>query len=223
MKKHEKWLRRLPLIIGILLTLIIAVTIYFIQGQFDKPVQTKKQVQQIAIIQPPPPPPPPPPPEEKLPEPEPEPIEEPEPENEPESLPDEADALAGDDLGLDAEGAAGSDSFGLLGKKGGRGLLGGSSGSAILWYGTQVKRNLEEELQALLADSGASKERYSVLLSIWISADGHVSRAELVGSSGKADVDQSIKAVLPKLRISIGKAPPENMPQPLKIKLTSTI
>lgn len=223
MKKHEKWLRRLPLIIGILLTLIIAVTIYFIQGQFDKPVQTKKQVQQIAIIQPPPPPPPPPPPEEKLPEPEPEPIEEPEPENEPESLPDEADALAGDDLGLDAEGAAGSDSFGLLGKKGGRGLLGGSSGSAILWYGTQVKRNLEEELQALLADSRASKERYSVLLSIWISADGHVSRAELVGSSGKADVDQSIKAVLPKLRISIGKAPPENMPQPLKIKLTSTI
>ncbi len=223
MKRYERWLRYLPMGIGVLLVLIIAAAIYYLQGQFEKPAQTKKQVQQIVVVQPPPPPPPPP--EEKIPEPEPEPIEEPEPEEEPESFPDEsdADAPAGDDLGLDAEGGAGSDGFGLLGKKGGRGLLGGTGGSTILWYGGQVKRSLEEELQVLLAGTNARKVNYSVLLNVWIGADGRISRAELANSSGKVDVDQSIKAVLAKLRIAVGKPPPENMPQPLKIKLTSTI
>ncbi len=224
MRKNEPWLRRLPIIIGVSLALSIVAVIYYIQSQFDKPVQTKKPVQQITVIRPPPPPPPPPP-EEKIPEPEPQPIEEPQPDSEPEPSPDDtdADAPAGDELGLDAEGAAGSDGFGLLGKKGGRGLLGGGGGNAILWYGNQVKQSLEEELQTLLADSGARKERYSVLLNIWINPDGRIGRAELIGSSGKKDVDQSIQAALPKLRIAIGKAPPQNMPQPLKIKLISRI
>ncbi|UJO99624.1 MAG: hypothetical protein LZF64_10565, partial [Nitrosomonas sp.] len=93
MKKNEHWLRRLPIIIGVILAVSIVAVIYYIQSQFDKPVQTKKPVQQITVIQPPPPPPPPPP-EEKIPEPEPQPIEEPEPESEPEPSPDDSDADA---------------------------------------------------------------------------------------------------------------------------------
>ena len=221
MDKYKRCLRNLPLLIGIVLTLIIAVAVYFLQDTFRKPAQTKKQIQQITMIQPPPPPPPPPPPEQKPPEAEPEKVPEPDPEKEPEPAPEAAEEPAGEELGVDAEGGAGSDGFGLLGKKGGRGLLGGTGGSAILWYGGQVKRELEAELQSKLADSSARKSAYTVQLNIWIAADGSVNRAELSGSSGKPDVDQAIRAALPNVRFSLSKPPPENMPQPLKIRVTS--
>ncbi|EIC28277.1 MULTISPECIES: energy transducer TonB family protein [Methylomicrobium] len=223
MDSRKQWLKRLPMIIGGVLALLIAVGVYWIQGLFEKPLQPKKQIQQITVIQPPPPPPPPP--EQKPPEPEPEPekVPEPEPEEEPPPEPDEAEQPPGEELGVDAEGGAGSDGFGLVGKKGGRGLLGGSGGSAILWYGGQVKRRLEGEIQTLLAGSPAGKAAYSVLLNVWVGADGRVSRAELASGSGKSDIDQSIRSALPKLRFALSKAPPENMPQPLKIKVTSRI
>ncbi|MBL1265983.1 energy transducer TonB family protein [Methylomicrobium sp. RS1] len=223
MDRRKIWLKRLPAIIGGILTLLIAVGVYRLQGMFEKPLQAKKQIQQITVIQPPPPPPPPP--EQKPPEPEPEPekVPEPEPEEEPKPEPDEAEQPPGEELGVDAEGGAGSDGFGLVGKKGGRGLLGGSGGSAILWYGGQVKRRLEGEMQSLLAGTPAGKTAYSVLLNVWIGADGRVSRAELDSGSGKPEVDQSIRSALPKLRFALSKAPPENMPQPLKIKVTSRI
>ncbi len=220
MERYQRWLRNLPLLIGIVLTLIIAVAVYFVQDMFQKPAQVKKQVQQITMIQPPPPPPPP---EQKPPEAEPEklPEPEPEPEKEPEPAPEAAEEPAGEDLGVDAEGGAGSDGFGLLGKKGGRGLLGGSGGSAILWYGGLVKRGLEEELRNQLADSNAGKTAYTVQLNIWITSDGSVNRAELSGSSGKPEVDRAIRAALPKVRFSLPKPPPENMPQPLRIRVMS--
>jgi TonB family protein len=221
MDKHQRWLRNLPVLIGVVLTLVIAVAVYFLQDRFQKPAQPKKQMQQITMIQPPPPPPPPP--EQKPPEPEPEQekLPEPEPEKEPEPAPEEAQEPAGEALGVDAEGGAGSDGFGLVGKKGGRGLLGGSGGSAILWYGGQVKRGLEEELQNKLADSSARKTAYTVQLNIWIAPDGSVNRAEMASSSGKPDVDQAIRAALPSVRFTLPKPPPENMPQPLKIRVTS--
>lgn len=223
MDRYKRWLRNLPLLIGIVLTLVIAIAVYFLQDTFQKPAQTKKQIQQITMIQPPPPPPPPPPELQKPPEAEPEKLPEPEPEKEPEPAPEEAEEPAGEELGVDAEGGAGSDGFGLLGKKGGRGLLGGSGGSAILWYGGQVKRELEAQLQSKLVDSSIGKSAYTVQLNIWIAAGGSVNRVELSGSSGKPDVDQAIRAALPSVRFSLPKAPPENMPQPLKIRVTSRI
>lgn len=215
-------LRFLPLLIAIAATLLIAVAVYFLQDMFRKPAQAKKQIQQVTLIQPPPPPPPPPP-EQKPPEPEPEPEKLPEPEKEPEPAPEPAEEPAGEELGVDAEGGAGGDGFGLMGKKGGRGLLGGSGGSAILWYGGQVKRGLEEALQKSLADSSARQEAYTVQLQVWVNSDGSVGRAELSGSSGKADVDQAIRAALAGMHFTLPKAPPPEMPQPLQVRVTSRL
>lgn len=221
MDKYKRWLRHLPVLIGLALTLAIVVAVYMLQDIFKKPVQQKKQVQQVTMIQPPPPPPPPPP-EQKPPEPEPEPEKLPEPEPEPEPKPEEAQEPPGEELGVDADGTAGSDGFGLIGKKGGRGLLGGSGGNAILWYGGQVKRGLEEALQKLL-DETARNAGYTVYLKVWVNTDGSVNRAELAQASGKKEVDESMKAALEKLSFTLPKPPPENMPQPIKIRLTSKI
>ncbi len=223
MDKYKRWLRHLPVLIGLALALAIVVAVYMLQDLFKKPVQQKKQVQQITMIQPPPPPPPPPP-EQKPPEPEPEveKLPEPEPELEPEPKPEEAQEPPGEDLGVDADGTAGADGFGLVGKKGGRGLLGGSGGNAILWYGGQVKNALEEGLQKLL-DEKARNAAYTVYLKVWVNTDGSVNRVELAQASGNKDVDESMKAALAKLSFTLPKAPPENMPQPIKIRLTSKV
>lgn len=218
MTGYQKWLRHLPILMGVVLTLLIAVAIYFLQDKFQKPVQPKKQVQQITMIQPPPLPPPPP--EVKPPEPEPEPEKLPEPEPEPEPKPEEAQEPPGEELGVDADGTAGSDGFGLLGKKGGRSLLGGSGGNAILWYGGQIKKGLEEDLQRLL-DEKVRNASYTVYLKVWMNGDGRVSRAELTQGSGNKVVDDDIRAALGKLSFVLPKPPPENMPQPVKIRLTS--
>lgn len=221
MDRYRRWLRNLPLLIGVVLTLLIALGVYFLQDRFQKPAQPKKQTQQITMVQMPPPPPPPPP-EQKPPEPEPEKLPEPEPEPDPEPTPEPAEQPAGEELGVDAEGAAGGDAFGLLGKKGGRSLLGGGGGSAILWYGGQVKRGLEDALQRLLPEA-ARKYAYAIELKVWVNADGGVNRAELVSASGKPEVDQAIRSVLPDLQFTLPKPPPENMPQPLTVRVVSRI
>ncbi|MCQ8105765.1 energy transducer TonB [Methylomonas sp. SURF-2] len=220
MNKKYAWLRRLPVLLGVALTLLVVIAVYLLQDLFERPPQTKKVVQQITMIQPPPPPPPP---EVKPPEPEveEEKIEEPEPEPEPEPAPEEAAEPAGEELGLDADGSAGADGFGLAARKGGASLLGGGGGNAIVWYGGQIKRQVEDALQSLLAGTAAMKEDYNVVLSVWVGADGRISRSELVSGSGKADVDQALRDALSRLRAGIGKAPPENMPQPVRIRLVS--
>lgn len=223
MKKNYSWLHRLPVLLGIAFSLLIVLGVWFLKDNFQKPPQTKKVVQQITMIQPPPPPPPPP--EIKPPEPEikEEKIDEPIPDKEPEPAPEEANEPPAAELGLDANGTAGSDGFGLAARKGGRSILGGTPGSSILWYGGQIKRQVEDGLQDLLNDTPAMKTGYSVIVNVWVGPDGRITRGELASGSGKADVDQAIRAALPKLRASIGKAPPDNMPQPVKIRLTSRV
>ena len=221
MNKRTQILRRLPVIIGVVSALLIGVGVYFLQGMFEKPAQTKKQVQQITMLQPPPPPTPP---EQKPPPPEPEPekISEPESEKEPEPAPEEAQEPPSEQLGVDANGTAGSDGFGLVGKKGGQSLLSGTNGNTILWYGGLVKRSVENELQNLLTDV-ARENSYSVQINIWINPNGQIERAELANASGNAEVDGDIRQALSKLHFTLEKAPPENMPQPLKIRVTSRL
>ncbi len=170
----------------------------------------KKLVQEIKVIRPPPPeelpPPPPPPPEEKVdldePQPEPDPVAN----NEPPP----------GDLGLDADGTAGSDGFGLLGRRGGRDLL-GTGGSAFTWYAGLLKGEILDELQRVKsARSGA----YSVSVKVWVRSDGSVERIRLAQSTGDRERDRDIESALARIsRISQG--PPADMPQPVSLRIVS--
>ncbi len=133
----------------------------FISGE---PPPQKKVAQEIHIIRPPPeelPPPPPPPPEEEVdvPDPPTEPEPDPTPSNEP--PPSEI-------LGLDAEGGAGADGFGLAARKGGRDLL-ASGGSAFSWYAGLLKNEILDRLQE---ENRARSGAYSVLVRVWVRPDG---------------------------------------------------
>jgi hypothetical protein len=169
-------------------------------------------VQVVQLIRPPPPPPdapppPPPPPEEKVDVPDPQEKPDPTPSNEP---------PPGEQLGLDAEGGAGGDAFGLLGRKGGRELL-GTGGSALSWYGNLVKG---EVLSQLIDDAKLRNATYSVTVKIWVKVDGTIERIRLAQSSGDADRDRAIEADLSHLN-HISQAPPSDMPQPISLRIVS--
>lgn len=171
------------------------------------PAPQKKVAQEIKVIRPPPPPPdepppPPPPPEEEvdIPEPKPDPTQSDEP-------------PPAEQLGLDAEGAAGADGFGLAARPGGRDLL-ATGGSALAYYGQQLKDDL---LACLQNRSELRKGSYSVQLRIWVKPDGRVERVALSHSSGDQDGDREIE----RCGQGITRAPPVGAPQPITLRLVS--
>jgi protein TonB len=55
---------------------------------------------------------------------------------------------------------------------------------------------------------------------VWIDARGQISRIALADTTGDAKVDELVKDVLQNLR-ALREAPPADMPQPIKIRVTS--
>lgn len=199
--------------LGALLLALGGGFVWFVHGFMNsKPPPTKRVVQEIQVIRPPPPPPeqpppPPPPEEEKLVENEPPPEAEPTPSNEP---------PPSEQLGVDAEGGAGGDAFGLVGRKGGRDLL-ASGGSALAWYGGLVKSEILEWLQNV---PEARKGSYSVAVRIWLRDDGSIERIRLAQSTGDARRDQAIEAELGR-HGRFSQAPPADTPQPVVLRIVS--
>lgn len=210
--------RHIPKIVGTLV--VVAVSVFMIRvvmNFLDTPsTPSKKGPQQITLIQPPPPPPPP---EVKPPEPEVEEevkIEEVIPE---EALPEEAsdEPPPAADLGVDAEGGAGGDSFGLIGRKGGRGLLAGAGGDPFVVYASRLQKNIEDMLSE---DPEVRRKAYSVVAKIWVDLNGRIERAELAGSTGDSGMDAKLESSLNALP-SLAAMPPPDMPQPIRLRISS--
>ncbi len=205
MSARGKKSRHLPLVITVLVIAIAGLGLLkLVMGWLDAAPQSSKPVaQEIRIIRPPPPPPPkeepPPPPEEE--------VDVPEPTDEP---------PPGEQLGLDADGTAGGDGFGLVGRKGGRDLL-SSGGSAFNWYAGLVKN---EVLDLLDDDAAIRRGAYSVSVRIWVRPDGSIERALLAQSTGNADRDRAIETALSRMQ-RLSQAPPDDMPQPITLRIVS--
>jgi len=209
MTMHAKSIRYLTIVAAaLLIAVLIYIVVIFLDSETDVP-QRKKVVQQITIIAPPPPPPPPP---EQEPE-----IQEPEEEavidEMDEAMPEEGmDEDVGDDLGLDADGSAGGDSFGLLARKGGRGIVGGGYGALIV-----------QEINSMLVDDDRLRHKeYTVILQLWISDTGDIQRYKIDEKSAESDVIEMIRSALMRLG-SVSSGPPLELPQPIRLRIRSRI
>jgi len=220
MTKHKKrFIAYLPMIIGaMVLIAAIVLIIHLISTMENKPAKKERKIQTVSLTKPPPPPPPPPK-VEKPPEPEVDKIQE-EVEPEPEEIPDVADEPPPGDLGLDAEGSAGSDGFGLAARKGGRGLLGGGGGGdPYAWYGGIIKNDI---LDILSEQEELRRKGYSAVIKMWVDTDGSIKRFELVRGSNDAEIDELLNRLLSKYR-KVNEPLPPGMEQPIKLKITSRI
>jgi periplasmic protein TonB len=214
-KKHPV-LQRLPLVIGVVVILVgLLAFVSFVRDFAKKPEKPEREVPQVVnIVRPPPPPeqpppPPPPPPEEK--------IEEPLPQDAPEpEAADDAPSLD-EQLGLDAEGVAGGDGFGLAARRGGSDITGSGSGAAFAWYTGMLKDSV---LDALSDDERIRKGDYRITVRIWLDPDGAIERVSLTDSTGNADLDSAIENALRRVG-RVRQAPPLEMPQPVTLRIVS--
>ncbi len=212
MKAQSRTKRYFPTIaIGLGVVILGVVAVMFIRNIVTSGVpQTKKVVQEIHVIRLPPPPPdqpppPPPPPQEK--------VDVPDPQEKPDPTPSN-DPPPGEQLGLDAEGSAGGDAFGLVGNKGGRDLVGGGSGSAVQWYAGLLKSEIQDQLAA---EKFARKGSFKASLRVWIRKDGSVERVIIVKSSEDRERDKLINTVVSRIRLS--QAPPPEMPSSISFDI----
>lgn len=96
--------------------------------------------------------------------------------------------------------------------------IGGKKGmAAYAGFTGQIKARIEE---ALAAQKGLEHAQYRLVLHVWFTRDGLVERAELQGSSGNASIDDLIRKTLAEMG-PVGEAMPEDMPQPVKLRITS--
>jgi len=206
--------RFLPMaLLGVVVPLLGGSAFWLIRHFLEStPPSQKRVVQEIHVIRPPPPPPdqpppPPPPPEEEVKVSEPPP--EPSPANEP---------PPGEQLGLGAEGGAGTDGFGLVGRPGGHDLL-AAGGSAYAWYGGLLKDKIRECFED---DKEARKGSYSIRLQVWVQRDGTIERIALVQSTGDRNRDRAIEQKLGCVN-RLAQAPPADMPQPVTVSIVSRV
>lgn len=213
MPKQKRFARLVPVAIGAVIVLAVVVGLVWLVSDWMKTPEepTRAVAQQVQLVRPPPPPdqppPPPPPPEEK--------IEEPLPQDSPPDAPPD-DAPAQEQLGLDADGVAGSDGFGLAARRGGRDIVGGG-GSAFGWYTALIKDTI---LDALSNDDKIRKGNYQVTVRVWLATDGKVERIALTQPTGNNELDGAIELALGRMS-KIRDAPPLEMPQPVTLRIVS--
>lgn len=215
-KSSRRW-RRAAVGIGLVLAVVL-VGVVIKELATPGAVKKKRAVQEISLLKPPPPPPPP-----KTPPPPPkvevqEKMDVPRPDQQPDKP---ADAPPpGPDLAVDAAGSAGGDGFGLVGKKGGSDLIGGGGGgvgSRFAWYGALIKDRIQETISK---EKKLREADFRIMVSVWINASGAVTRAELIDSTGNADLDGALKVALRNLP-PLREGAPGDMPQPIKLRITA--
>jgi protein TonB len=181
----------------------------------SKTSKPERQVQTVQIIRPPPPPPPdqpPPPPPEKT--------EEPLPKDQAEPPPDQPQqAPANEPLGLDAEGSAGGDAFGLAARRGGSDLVGGTGTAPFAWYTNRITDAIRERLDA---SECAKSAKGSLSFHLVLDASGKIREAQLATTTGNSKVDQCISAALNSLPPMTDPLPP-GMPEQVNVRIVARI
>jgi periplasmic protein TonB len=202
------WMQRIILGFGLLLTLgIIGLALKSLMTGSTSP---KKAATTIKIMADTPPPPPPPPKEPPKDQPKEVKVEQPRPQETPQP-PAEA---------LKMEGAAGDSpspfQAGTVTNeyKGGT-TIGGKDQFA--WFTGLLKGQIES---ALAKDKELAKGDYRLVIKVWIAASGKIERFELEESSGYAQTDGLIKTALNDIA-PLSEPPPENMPQPVRLRITA--
>lgn len=144
---------------------------------------------------------------------------------------DDSSAPPGDQLGVDAEGGSGSDSFGLVGRKGGRGLIGGGGGGGggsgklslfakYGWYTKKIQDEVRAEVKRRLdREGGFPKGKLQTVVRVVVDDKGIIVASGIVTSSGLPKMDDAVIKSLEHMRI--GEPPPEGMPRGMTLRIAS--
>jgi protein TonB len=191
----------------------VGVLVWFLHGLLStKDHKQARTVQNITVIRPPPPPPPP---EQPPPPPPPDKIQEQVPQSEPDPTPDNSPTPS-QQLGLDSDGSAGDDGFGLAARKGGSDIA-GSGGAAFAWYTGKLR---DEVTDRLSSDNKLRGKKYIIGVRIWLATDGRIKDVKMTSGTGNRDIDSAIASDIAALG-RLSESPPIEMPQPISLQIVS--
>ena len=144
-----------------------------------------------------------------------------EPVVEEEAPPEEAPAEdPGPDISTGLEGD-GPNSFGLKpggpGGDGPRKIGSKGGGSKYGWYAAKVQNTISS---ALRNNSTTRSATFTLNVKIWADRSGRVTRAQLIGSTGRSDIDEIIRNQI-LVGIQLTDAPPADMPMPINLRITA--
>ena len=212
MDRRHRLLKNAPFVVGlVLVVMLVSGLAWLIRGfMANKDKKPARMVQNITVIRPPPPPPP-----QETPPPPPEKVQEQLPQNEPEPSPDNTPTPS-QQLGLDAEGSAGADGFGLAARKGGSDIV-GSGGAVFAWYTGKLKDEVSDRLST---DTKLRGKKYTVGVRIWLESDGRIKDVKMTSGTGNRDLDTAISADITALG-RLSASPPIEMPQPISLQIVS--
>lgn len=206
----EKPLWKRLLLPAIAIVAALALLAWGITGiNSDKGKRKKPPV--VTLLPDKPPPPPPPPKEEKKPEAkeekkdlkvEPPKEQPPQAQNEPLKM----EGAAGEGGGPFAAGSVDRDYVG--------GNIGGMQQGL---FAGRLQRHIQEELNR---HRKLREADYRVVLRLWLRRDGSVERAEMASGTGSETLDQQIREAVLQIG-AMREAPPENLPQPMRVRLTA--
>lgn len=205
------WCRFGGIAIGVAVFVILGFVVWYL---LSGTASTKRvsAPQPMLMLPPPPPPPPPPekPPEPEQPKPEKAVVEPtPSPANESKDPPKDTS----DPVTIKGDAQAGSDSFGVQAGSGGGSAGAGSPGGSYSRYVSNVLQ------QALVKDSRTRHLVFDdIQIEIWLSADGKLTKVQLVRSAGDAKIDELVLAVMRQLG-SIDERPPASMRFPMHVSM----
>jgi|SRR5208337_2699508 len=146
--------------------------------------------------------------------------------------PDKDNTPAGENLGVDAEGTAGSDAFGLVGKKGGRSLLagGGSGGNGMgrlsllskyATYNVSLQNEIYKRVMKRADEEGwFPKGKFQTGVQIKLSNKGAIVSFKIIGSSGNHKWDDLIDEVLGKGNLRFTPPPEEILDKTIVIRIS---
>jgi len=213
--KGKQWLKRLVAIsVGVA---ILGGIGYGIKALMTGSAPQKKQVTTIKLLPDTPPPPPPPPKEPPKEQPKEQPKEAPKaPEPKPAETPPaenlKMEGPAGDGPSPFQAGAVTNDYAGGDVK-----TIGSDGGLKFNWYAGLVKSEIE---QALQKNSALTEGQYKLVVTVWVKPNGDIEKLELVQSDASPEVEQAVKTTLNAMP-NIREAPPEGMPQPIKLRISA--
>ncbi len=210
------WLKRVA--IALIALLVLGGIGYglksLMSGSNEPRTKAKTTIKLLPDTPPPPPPPPKEPPKEQLKEqPKEIKVEQPKPVEAPpvESL--KMEGAAGDGPSPFAAGAVNNEySGGDVSTIGG-----GPNKNQFAWYTGLIKEKIED---AISKDKELASGSYKVIVKVWVAANGRIQKYELVSSTGDTEKDVLVKKALDEMP-PLSEAPPRDMPQPIKLRVTS--
>ncbi len=216
--KYAVWGGAAAVVLG--LAVAVALILNFLAAEDGQ--RRRRAIQTVTLVKPPPPEikPKPPEPEVKKEE-----IIEPKPEEKPKETPQETKEAPppGDRLGLDAEGGAGSDAFGLVANKGGGALIGSGGGGLLQrfgWYTSLIQNDLRKLLQDHFErNGGVPAGNCKVSVQIRLDDQGRIVGHRVIDPCGDGRLDEAVEQVLQSARIS--EPPPADMPRTVKIRISA--